>query len=43
MKIAIELVSEKVSGVYSNYNGEVETNICEDFYVSKMKQPQSYF
>ena len=36
MKIAIELVNGKVSGVYSDYNGEVETNIYEDFYISKM-------
>ena len=36
MKIAIELVSGKVSGVYSDYNGEVETNIYEDVDTSKM-------
>lgn len=36
MKIAIELVNGKVSGVYSDYNGEIETNIYEDFYISKM-------
>ena len=36
MKIAIELVNGKVSGVYSDYNEEVETNIYEDFYISKM-------
>lgn len=36
MKIAIELVNGKVSGVYSDYSGEVETYIYEDVDVSKM-------
>lgn len=36
MKIAIELVNGKVSGIYSDYNGEVEINVYEDIDISKM-------
>lgn len=36
MKIVIELVNGKVSGIYSDYNGEVETNIYEDVDISKL-------